>query len=112
MIRWDLGLAFGSVELGRNKVELRIVITFTARPVCPDPPFNGGFRPIYFHFCRTGYVLVFLPNFYLNGLYERRGNNCLHSGRGKVANGVQLQVVKYRATVLTFIAGLSTEHGS
>ena len=29
--------------------------------------------------------------------------NCMHPGLGKVVDGVQLHVVKYRATVLTFV---------
>ncbi len=32
----------------------------------------------------------------------------MHPGLGKAANGVQLHVVKYRATVLTFVVGLPT----
>ena len=59
-------MAFGGVVLGRCKVKLGIVITYTVRLMCPNPPFKGGFRSIFYHFYHTGYVLVFLPNFYLN----------------------------------------------
>ena len=32
----------------------------------------------------------------------------MHPGLGKVVDGVQLHVAKYRATVLTFVVGLLT----
>ena len=89
-------------------MELRIVITCRVRFTRQDSPWSGDFQFTGSRLKYTGCALIYLPNFYLGASYQRGGSNCLHPGLGKVMDGVQLHVVKYRATLLTFAARLLT----